>query len=402
MTRVSLPGAFYSGALPDGGYFAEYADRIDIGGGKIQRPAGGLGALVGTRIKGQLYLAGQGHDDGQAWLWSVSGWRAIGPTHGVRPCAFGRDALFVAIRPDAYMRVQLDNGATTTHPLAIGSQGLRYVDGNTPVPGDATIFDGTVHEFIDRGDVRVGQGHHGIVKFLEGRAVLHYLTRAEVESLPKPGVILPVDPTPEPEEPEPVAFESPNLQSLVEQQIALHPEINTRDEAQRGRILDYVCAEANAHHAREPFGRKGYDAAGKKKNTDGLTYMRRDGLFEIYDVIGGRSGKATWVGYGPFRQGENGYWVKADSVAGPIQPPTDYPPLSPGEIFGAYIRGLEARIKALESRAEKPSQPFSLNGKQIALRTAHGTYVKAEDVGHVINASATGAGAWETFTIEEQ
>jgi hypothetical protein len=231
--RQTNPGATYSSALPDGSGTTETGTRIDTSEpSTLTAPGDGLLALVTRRFNGFLFIAGQAHDGGHAWLWTPTGWQDCGYSHGVRPCAFGADSLFFATDGEHYRRVRLDTFETTDHARPIGSQGIRYVEGDTVVTGDETIFDGTVHEFIDRGDVRGGQGSNGgyclivphpdglarelgywqdgifhpeggdcqfcnlerdgdqlaisIVKFLEHRSVFYLLTRAEADALPPP------------------------------------------------------------------------------------------------------------------------------------------------------------------------------------------------------------------------
>ena len=213
MTRLTNHGATYSSALADRSHVAEYGTRIETSEpDTLTAPAGGLLAIVARRFRGYLYIAGQGHGDGHAWLWS-GGWYDCGYSHGVHPCAFGTSAFFFSISGDHYRRIDLATLEATDHAMQIGSQGIRYVEGEMVVTGDQTLFDGVVHEFIDRGDVRGGQGHVGgyllngrylevgdcqfcgferdgdqiavsIVKFPENQSVFHFLSRAEVDGLP--------------------------------------------------------------------------------------------------------------------------------------------------------------------------------------------------------------------------
>ena len=173
------------------------------------------------------------------------------------------------------------------------------------------------------------------------------------------------DPTPPP--PAPQTLIAPNGLEAVARAIREHPEINARDEVARGRLVDYAAADLNLG-ADRPWGRKSRNAQGTDLNTDGLTYLRPDGLFEIYDVIGGSTGAATWDGFGPFRPGENGFWVPALPIpASPGPGPT--PPPASGSVtraeldaaiaklandikieIGALLAVLGDRVAALESR----------------------------------------------------
>jgi hypothetical protein len=217
MTRTEFTGASYGFLLPDRtfGVVIE-GSHIQTSRGRVEFPGEDLLRLDGTIWRDVLWLAGEGHGTGHAWLWNGSSWHDFGPTHGVETCAFGTGILCFAISGDTYRTINLDTGEVTDGHGAFGSQGIRYVnEQNVPVPGDATLFDGTVHEFTDRGDVRVGQGHEGgtlangrlvedgecffpkfkrdgdrlgiyLVQFAKGRGVGHLLSRAEVESLPMP------------------------------------------------------------------------------------------------------------------------------------------------------------------------------------------------------------------------
>lgn len=102
---------------------------------------------------------------------------------------------------------------------------------------------------------------------------------------------------------------APNMQAEVQRTMDEHPELDPvgeGDKGERGEIVNITAQRLGS----PPWGRKARrnDPANPNCNTDGLTYMRPDGLFEIYDVVGGGSGAATWQGHGPFEMGENGYW----------------------------------------------------------------------------------------------
>jgi hypothetical protein len=136
-----------------------------------------------------------------------------------------------------------------------------------------------------------------------------------------------------------------------------HPEINTRDERQRGDVLDYVCWALG----RGVWGRKSRNPQGTDLNTDGLTFKRSDGLFEIYDVISGTDGSATWEGYGPFRQGENGYWVEARDPVGDIPPVT--PPRSDDS-----LATLRAQVEAMNQAMLIRDEAHSIRYDQLLQR----------------------------------
>jgi hypothetical protein len=148
-------------------------------------------------------------------------------------------------------------------------------------------------------------------------------------------------PIPVPEEP-PVSLIAPNVSAVVAKYIDLHPAL-ARDEEKRGAIIDMACAEANTDDPRKPWGRKARRADGGDKNTDGMCFLRPDGLHEIYDAING-DGSPSWAGYGPFRAGENGYWAPHEPVAG--IPPVPTPSPAPCDCE-ALIKPLQELLTAL-------------------------------------------------------
>lgn len=203
-------------------------------------------------------------------------------------------------------------------------------------------------------------------------------------------------------------MQAPNQIAVVRSVMADHPEIDTTREATRGHILPHILRALGG----APWGRKSRNAAGTDLNTDAVTFRRTDGRFEIYDVIDGTTGKAAWDAYGPFAQGENGYWVAGVDAIDP-PPVPDGPPSETLTVWRSVLAGwalLEARIEALEKhvaalRAVKPVEqtPLVLTGRRIALRTDNGHYVGAENGGGgTVYADRTTVGGWETFTLEEQ
>ena len=114
----------------------------------------------------------------------------------------------------------------------------------------------------------------------------------------------------------PLPLVAPNMQHEVQATIDTHPEIDTMDEEARGEIIDITARRLNPRHGEKPWGRKARnnDPNNPNCNTDGMTYLRLDGLFEIYDCISGIDGNATWSGYGPYAPGENGWWWPPNPV----------------------------------------------------------------------------------------
>jgi len=138
---------------------------------------------------------------------------------------------------------------------------------------------------------------------------------------------------------------APNMQHEVQASIDAHPEIDTMDEEARGEIIDITARRINPAHGEKPWGRKARnnDPNNPNCNTDGMTFLRFDGLFEIYDVISGTDGQSSWSGYGPYAPGENGFWW----------PPNPVDDDGNGDSGGGEgLAALEARVDALEADVE--------------------------------------------------
>jgi len=181
-------------------------------------------------------------------------------------------------------------------------------------------------------------------------------------------------------------LQAPNRQSIVSKYIDLHPDW-AKDELLRGQIIDLACAEANALDG-GVWGRKSRNAAGTDLNTDGMCFKRSDGLHEIYDAITG-SGGSSWDAYGPFKAGDNGYWV-------PAKPVSDTDPN-----LAAKVAALEADLTALKARVRELET--ARRSTRVALRTDNGRYLCAEGGGGgEVNATRPTPGPWETFSVEDQ
>lgn len=359
MFRLPLPGATYAVALVGGEWVALYPEHIKTSRGRVNFPGEPVLALQGVMFHNVIYMAGQGHQTGSAWLWSGTSWRNLGPTHGVRPCAFGNGTLWVATSGERAKLIYLETGEVVSKPLPVGSQGIRFVT-DQPVTGDATIFDGDIHEWIQRDDVRIGQGHEGgciingrllepgdcrfinmdkqgdqiavgIVKFPERQAVLHWLTRAEVDGLPipqVPGPIVITDTDPEPPPP-PVTPQEPNVPFAPNRIDAVREVINENPHIDR--IADEVREEITVLTILKlggfPWGIKDRDSNPNNDNNsdDALAFRLQDGRFEIYDILSGTDGSAQWDYKGTFADGENGFFREIREIPKPQEP-------KPGEI----------------------------------------------------------------------
>ena len=144
-------------------------------------------------------------------------------------------------------------------------------------------------------------------------------------------------------------LDAPNEQAEIQRTMDEHPEIDPLNEEQRGAIIDITALRLNNGSYEGPWGRKARsnDPAAPNLNTDGMTYLRTDGNFEIYDVISGTDGSATWYPYGPFAPGENGYWW-------PPQPYTGIPGGAGGTAYPPYQQPL------LDRRTGHVTKPWHL------------------------------------------
>lgn len=440
------------------------ADYIDLGTTeRPEYPGEGIGQLQAARINGVLYLSGQGGGSGYCWLWTQgrpgNGWQSLGPTHGVRPCAFGSDSLFWADSPVSFARLNLVTGELTSISRDMGSQGIRFVDGATVYRGDDTLFDGVVHEWIQRGDVRVGQGQNGglvarclqpdgsfvdhllepgdvqfitfdrvddalaigTVKFEERRSVLFWLTRADVDTLgpvpvPAPPTPPPPQPPPPPPPPEPEPTMSvPDLSGVVLPYLRAHiKQLGSLDETDANSFaaLNGACHLARTHDRKFGLLEKLGGHRQRDRSVDVLAYDLGNGTCQLVKVIRDAEGTEgvpgiLWSivddhGVRPISDWKEPYPVEEPDEPGPGPGPV--PP--PAGSLDAMVRGLiEAAVAPLRAEiAElkaRPGQPST--SRRVAIKTDNGRYLTAEDGGGGdVTANRTAVGAWEVFTLEEQ
>jgi hypothetical protein len=166
---------------------------------------------------------------------------------------------------------------------------------------------------------------------------------------------------------------------------AAHPEVNPCDESSltsgRALLVDWAAQRLNARDGQVRWGRKSRgkpspDGKADRPNTDALTFLRPDGLFEIYDVIsGGAPCNATWTGYGPFKPGENGYWAPPQLPAEGGTPP---PPDDTIEELRARVAELEAMVRTLRAEIEAKDATLAALQQQVAELEARVRTVEAE------------------------
>jgi hypothetical protein len=462
MREFFIPGGSYCDASPLGDYVALIPNaHIETSRGIVPLcPAGNLLFLRMT-VRGGLYLAGQGHNDGAAWMWNGV-WRQVSSTTGgQKVVAFGPAGLYVDVNGRDVAIIDLDTGVEMARvPVSLGSGGIQYVtEAGEIVPGDAVYGPGPGRPFYEsttRGEVVVGSHgwSAGIVRGGPIRTAIHgtgpkgttfinfqrdgewcgvaavqqhgsafrWFTVSEIVNFPAdqapPIEPPPVEPPVEPIVPTP----DPRLVQIV------------TDYWNASGVAAYTTAHFHEHdeahwkhlHAQtlyESFSLAYYDKGiktfGVYPKSSGTRYVPfqdkpnegyAEDIVQIKDGAGvmfykdigiGFGGKTPSVQWGEFSRSSDAdqhpgaYLPPPKLTAGqpPVEPPVEPPT---GCTCQAELAALEKRIAALEA---KPSG--GIDGKRIALKSAHGLYVCAEDNGAVI-ANRPTAGGWETFTVDEQ
>ncbi len=176
----------------------------------------------------------------------------------------------------------------------------------------------------------------------------------------QPIVTPPVTPAPTPD-PEPIQMPiAPNKLNDLRAIVASHPEIDTRVDGpfapNRGGITQIAALQFGY-----PFGRKSRDRSQTNLSDDALCYQLPDQRFEIYDILSGVDGSATWGYAGTFANGENGYFIVPAGSVPPLPnpgtplpnpgtpPPTPPPPVDLSPLI-ARLAAVEAAVRALEAR----------------------------------------------------
>ena len=390
MRTYTQVGSWYGDNTLAGDYVANVLDsHVTVNGNIVNLPEGGFNTLflVCKRWGSQILLACQADD--RNWLYKDGKWKDLGRSFATFPCAFGPGELFFVCGPNQYRVYDLASDtispALDESPIAkaLGSQGIRYIDYNQSPDGivtgdssygprpynlsqwtarDNVVFGQSQDDNLDNGigyvlggdKYLVEQGHTTFIRYTrqgnnlaitfvklqEKQTVFYWFSLDELingwtgpdgkhKSFPifkdKIDTVPPEKPKPIPPK-EPV-MQAPNKLEVVKAVIRAHPEIDVTNEDKRAALLDYICDELNPLGSHKPWGRKSRNKQGTDLNTDGLTYLRTDDKFEIYDVFAGSDpnednpdiGKyGTWVAYGPFAQGENGYWWPANPIHNPF------------------------------------------------------------------------------------
>ena len=346
MKRQAFLGGWYADATPDGNFAVLFPDaHISHAGGWLSLPP--AGNLLFTVTNGKQ-IAGQGHHDGQCWLWTGSMWLNVGPTYGTSPCAFGPLGLYVSM-PGAAANVAVVNPETggKSFPVTqvIGVRGIAAVDASGIHPQDDWYGQFGLGEYVDLGFIQVGQSIHGgcaiqghllepgDVQFIrahrdgdlisvamwkpqEKQAVCHWLTVAEIAQLPIVGTTPPnPGPQPEPPKPEPP---KPMPQGITDEQFAIlqavrakYPE--TLNESQGGRYINEACYAAGLGMQRKDAGTASIQPKTGIRIWNGVRFIR-DGQHYGQDVFAAAS-----VGKFQPTRGEVGL-ADPNTYIAPVQP----------------------------------------------------------------------------------
>lgn len=168
----------------------------------------------------------------------------------------------------------------------------------------------------------------------------------------------PSDPPPPPLPPLPPKKDMPTAPvrlSVVQQVIRDLVHVNPLADGERGQITDEVVRRLGGR----PWGRKDRDRNPTNNNNsdDALCYLLPDDRFEIYDIIAGTDGSATWDYKGTFADGENGYFRDVPSIVRPDDPP---PPPPPPPVERLDLTPLLAKFDELSRRNDAALQAATL------------------------------------------
>lgn len=170
--------------------------------------------------------------------------------------------------------------------------------------------------------------------------------------LPKPDNPIPPKDIPEqpgPKEPKPIMPQAPDLLDYIQKTIASNLQINTMSDGpfapNRGGITQLVAGKLGF-----PWGRKSRDRSMTNLSDDALCYRIEGNRFEIYDILNGTDGSATFSYAGTFHDGENGFFV---TIGAAPDKPADKPKDEEKESKPAACVILEGKVKLLEAQVDE-------------------------------------------------
>lgn len=237
-----------------------------------------------------------------------------------------------------------------------------------------------------------------------------------LSTLPPPIVTPPVTPIPPPvtpkPEPKPVMPTVPAAE-ISRAQSVLATVRSERNFGANQEPLPYV--KAVAQRLGYPWGLNGKRGDANNPSGDILAYDFPGQQPQLYDTLGDAGGaNVPTFSALDYPQPAGAVFIRVEGTTS--QPPvvgTPPAPTStgPGAALDAELKALLTRLVAAENRiAELAARPqptpqpaVNLNGVRVALRTSDGHYLCAEGGGGgEVNATRTGVGGWETYTVEVQ
>lgn len=380
MNKIEIPGGWYGEAHPNGAYavalFEQQALETHKGRWNIGRDL----LYVRTRAIPTFHAAGQDQNGaGNYEVNSDGDIMRVGDSFGVNPVIYDLQGNLIQ--------------ATASH------QGFRYVGpDNRPRTGDETYRAGSLYEYTDAGDVRIGQGQESgciveidgkrrvletghctfirvqfdsamfaitIVKLQENKTVIYWLTRPELAALPE--LVSPADPPKdEPKDPKP---EEP-MPFIPEQEVKRAKEMLSTVRVQTG----FGPGKPPFPYVKEVAARLGgkWGLNGKRGNkndpsTDILAYKLSDDPSIqpiIVDVVvdgGGANGEA--FGVLEYPQEFGAVWIAPGS---PQDATGDVPEPTPDPTPSFDPKPLLERLNALEAASRWTVTVMDLLAQRIA------------------------------------
>jgi hypothetical protein len=399
MRRIEFGGGTYADALTDGRFAVAMADRFITNAREVPFPPSGgvLHHRVGI-IDGTFCIAGQGHNDGLAWLWSGDVWRPLGTSYGTSVAAFGPVGVYVST-PNAVDNIKIFNingeqiGAISKD---VGARGIAAITGEGIAPDDVKAVDkwyghGGLAEYTDVGDgVLIGQGANGglVIKHDSGqpsiiepghvefcrasddsgqvfvasawktqerKAVICWFDRRDLLSMPRVQPLIdppPPPPPPDPEpEPKPVIPDHFHVVSAIND---AHPHLLAKNDHES--VKEFYWRAAWALHLHDPrWGMLSKSGGETGHEIDGAGRVAEDAVAykdvtPIVDIIAGannpphRAG-ATWQVVEQRR--ESNKWVKPPQFPDTVTPDPEPEPPPSGEDWKQEAHAIRELVRAL-------------------------------------------------------
>jgi hypothetical protein len=403
-------GAQYVDALPNGMFAVLFPDHFLTHVGRVSFPPSG--ALLHHRVgvvDGQFCIAGQGHNDGLAWLWNGDKWLPLTKSHGTSVAAFGPRGVYVST-PDSWNNIKVyTSQGSQVHAISrqVGARGIAAITGPGVNPADVNSVDdwygrGGLAEFTAvGGDILIGQGAQGGLvikhdltlpprviepghveftrssfangwfavsawKTLEKKAVIYWFEASDIASFPQVKVDVPIDPIKpiDPEEPKkPVSI--PDDSRIVHAVNAAHPHLLEKND--HDSVREFYWRAAWALHQHDPrwgmLGKEGGGThqviAGLKVAEDAIAYKDETPIVDIIVGANNPPHRATVAWQVDPRRRDSDKWVKPPQFPGakPVDPIKPKDPVKP--VAFDFDTEIQSRIDAAlaplkeESAAQK-------------------------------------------------